>query len=101
MAATPGVKMYLPEPGEQETWNIVKEHYGNAYSGSAVLYELVKEKAREIQSGQTKRAMISETHALVKAMVMAVIFIVRTIKPGSAEGDQIVEGLYAAMKEQK
>lgn len=101
MAATPGVKMYLPSQEEQSTWNIVKEYYGSAYSGSAVLYDLVKAKAGEIQEGQTKRAMISETHALVKALVMAVIFIVRTIKPGSAEGDQVVEALYGAMKDQK
>ena len=50
---------YLTSEDQQQDWELVKQHYGNG-GDAATLRELVRNKATDIRSGNTKRQALDE-----------------------------------------
>lgn len=50
---------YLTSEDQQQDWELIKQHYGNA-GDAATLRELIRNKAADIKTGNTKRQALDE-----------------------------------------
>lgn len=65
-------KTMYTTPETETMFQVVKDHYGNEYSTSEVLTDLVRKKYQAIQEGSTRRQIVSDVHADVTALTAIV-----------------------------
>jgi hypothetical protein len=54
------VTMNLTTPAQQTAWQVVKDHYGDQFSGSGVLWDLVRIKAYEVKGERSNRFRLDQ-----------------------------------------
>lgn len=58
---------YLNTPEQQEDWELVKAHYGNI-GDAATMRELIRNKANDVRTGNTKRQALDEIRSEVATL---------------------------------
>lgn len=77
---TEAISMYNNTAEKRRAFQVVKAHYGEGYSNSEILADLVRKKADDIENGDTRRSQIKELRGDILALTSIVNQLVNRVE---------------------